>query len=348
MLENSGGLEYHGEPLRETALYYPYMKVPKSPWFTQVLLYWDDVATIVPDAYRDASSREARAYVETGLLRRMSPDDAVRGLRGDQFVSTFLQTITPWDSAETPSFTRIHAGKMSAGLFEELAAMGLARRADDLQGIWYRVEKSTAGAFMAYLAGVMSGLTPGLTPVTDSASHVAALAAAGRSQKQKLQALRYSAITEALPTPLGPVTAYDLVEFKDKNRDALKRCRDYLDSELLSLTRVSDDDELAERELAGKLDGFRTEAEELQNELAARMRERGWAGVARASFGAIAAAGLSSASALADGGSALVTGLALGSSVCSLIDPARDFLRRRASPESASPLLYAALTAKLA
>lgn len=33
------------------ALYYPYIKVPESDWFTRVLLYWDVVGAIVPYEY---------------------------------------------------------------------------------------------------------------------------------------------------------------------------------------------------------------------------------------------------------------------------------------------------------
>lgn len=29
-------------------LYFPYISVPESAWFTRVLLYWDEVGSIVP------------------------------------------------------------------------------------------------------------------------------------------------------------------------------------------------------------------------------------------------------------------------------------------------------------
>jgi hypothetical protein len=44
------GLRNRQEPQHadNTALYFPHIAVPKTPWFTQVLLYWDKAATIVP------------------------------------------------------------------------------------------------------------------------------------------------------------------------------------------------------------------------------------------------------------------------------------------------------------
>jgi len=317
-------------------------------WFTQVLLYWDEVATIVPDAYGHAGNQEARDFVQAGLLRRMSPDEAVFGFNRDQFAAKFLEGVKPWTSTEAPRFTEIHGGKMSYSLFEELKAMGLARSAEGKRwGNWYRVETTTANGFMAYLAGVMSGQTPGVTPVTDSVSNVAALASKGRSQRQKLEALRYVAITEALPTPRGPVDPRDLAAFKDQHRDDLKRCRDYLDLQLMSLARTDDGDDLVGRDLELQLAALSDEATELQAELQVQMRQRGWAGVSRASFGAIAAAGLGSVSSFASGGSALATGLALGAAVAGLVDPARKFISHSASLDSRSPLLYAALSTKL-
>lgn len=348
MPANFGGVDPYKGPSVETALYYPYMQTPTSPWFTQVLLYWDDVATIVPDAYGPPVDQKTQDLVEVGLLRRMSPDDAVYGLGRHQFASTFLETVEPWQRTEIPSFTEIHAGKMSYVIFRELKEMGLARSSEGRdRGVWYRVENATANAFMAYLAGAMSGLTPGLTPVTDSLDHVAALSASGRSRKRKLEVLRYVAITEALPMPRGPVNADDLAAFKDQHRDELKLCRQYLDLQLMTLARADEDDDLVEHELGLRLAALRQETNELESELQAQMCRRGWSHFSRANFGAIAAAGLSSASTVVSGGSASATGLALGAAAAGLVDPIREYRSHRDSPDNRSPLLYAALATRL-
>jgi len=34
--------------MEANALYFPYIKVPKSAWFTRILLYWDKVGAIIP------------------------------------------------------------------------------------------------------------------------------------------------------------------------------------------------------------------------------------------------------------------------------------------------------------
>lgn len=61
----------------DTALYFPYIRVPQSVWFTQVLLYWDDAASIIPTRIQD-DQQELGAYtselMREGLLRSVMPE----------------------------------------------------------------------------------------------------------------------------------------------------------------------------------------------------------------------------------------------------------------------------------
>lgn len=54
-----------------TALYFPYIQVPHSTWFTQVLLYWDRASTIVPSSrFQDqtVTNPYMRELRDAGLL----------------------------------------------------------------------------------------------------------------------------------------------------------------------------------------------------------------------------------------------------------------------------------------
>jgi hypothetical protein len=56
----------------ETALYYPYIRVPETSWFTQILLYWDRAATIVPErseGWRDLRTPYMIKLEAAGLYR---------------------------------------------------------------------------------------------------------------------------------------------------------------------------------------------------------------------------------------------------------------------------------------
>jgi len=34
--------------MKNSVIYFPYIRVPESPWLTQMLLYWDQLSSIVP------------------------------------------------------------------------------------------------------------------------------------------------------------------------------------------------------------------------------------------------------------------------------------------------------------
>jgi hypothetical protein len=35
--------------MADAVIYFPYIRVPDNEWFTRVLLYWDQLGTIVPE-----------------------------------------------------------------------------------------------------------------------------------------------------------------------------------------------------------------------------------------------------------------------------------------------------------
>ncbi len=282
-------------------------------------------------------------FLRLGLVRHVSPDRALRGVDRNGFESTFLELCEPRTNATAPRWIEIHGGKMSYSIFKELKSMGLARSAaGNHWGNWYMVEEVTAKAFMAYLAGVISGKNPGMTPVTDSSKHVADLSL-GINQKQKLESLRFRVIKDGLPCPSGLVKPYQLAEFKDKHKAELQICRDYMDTQLMSLARSTSDDDLIDHELSIRIRSMRAEVYDASLQLEAGMRTKGWKGATQANIGAVTAAGLASASALTAGGSLLSTAFALGAAALALVDPYRIHVASEAQSAPKSPLLYAAL-----
>ena len=55
----------------DNVIYFPSIDVPETPWFTQALLYWDSVGTIVPSAY-DKDRSYLRPYTQDLLNRACS------------------------------------------------------------------------------------------------------------------------------------------------------------------------------------------------------------------------------------------------------------------------------------
>ena len=67
----------------DTALYFPYINVPETKWFTQILLYWDHAASIVPDSIRE-NREELGPYMaelmDEGLVRSVMPSQVLRNM----------------------------------------------------------------------------------------------------------------------------------------------------------------------------------------------------------------------------------------------------------------------------
>jgi hypothetical protein len=329
----------------ETALYFPYMSVPQSAWFTQVLLYWDRVGVIVPDGrdvIHDPYTEELREF---DMLEYLSPQATV--LAGDKDLrEPFLELLgrmTP-TPAHLRTYTNIHIDKMSRGIFVELEQRQLAQRSAKGEQ-WWSIETATAQQYMSYLASAMSGARPGTLPVTDQEEALALLSAGPVDTRTSIARLRHTTITRALPTPAASIPAREIAEFKEANREQLRRCRTYLDAKLADLALVADPDV---REVRGDL-----VLQEIGDEvelLAEQMARRRWPSVDLGSFSGTA---VPTATAVADplltGGSALSVGLAVGAGLYGLATVAYQSRAQRVAAQRfnrRSPLAYAALAGR--
>src|SRR4051812_19408805 len=164
--------------MKSCALYYPYIKVPQSSWFTRVLLYWDEIGAIVPYEYIEDPERLGQYMV--GLVREELVTQVVPGAhlwKVPNFESAFLSYVDgrrPTQVANQSTWPRVHMEKLQ-GLGESLCSRDLAwKEAGEAYSPWYRIEPSVADDFMAYLATVLGkvGGTEVFTPITEEESHL--------------------------------------------------------------------------------------------------------------------------------------------------------------------------------
>lgn len=348
----------------DTALYFPYIQVPRTAWFTQILLYWDQAATIVPFSLWDQPGiydPYMHQLEGAGLLRLMSPDDAWP-VGQDQFDDAFLRLLDAraedpgkQEAAAEPDgpqrlspeveFTRVHIGKMSVRLFSELACRGLALRGEGPEHeTWWQIEISTADLFMAYLAAVLSGAKPGTLPVTDSSRNISMLAGTSGSDKRRLDALRYRVITEALPVPSGPVAATKLKGFKEDNSEQLRRCRTFLDGKLADLAALPDD-ELSDV----RFSAIKQPIEDDVAKLVEQMNKRRWPDVTMLGWAGVTGASLGTAATASGAETPLALGLGVGAGALQLGKEMYTTLKLMKEPrfDARSPLAYAALASRL-
>jgi hypothetical protein len=137
-------------------VYYPYIRVPDTEWFNRVILYWDSVATIVPDRWIQ-SPYELGPYtldlVQRGLLVQLLPSytDLVRV--ADLF-GLYYDRLKPSERARRQrvfsngNTELVHSDKGTIEGFSRLRDRGICERAGD----WWKVERRTAADYMAMLA----------------------------------------------------------------------------------------------------------------------------------------------------------------------------------------------------
>jgi len=277
--------------MADRVLYFPYIRVPENNWFTRVLLYWDEVGSIVPSEYVVEPERLGRymaALVKEGQVMPVTPGAYIHKVPG--FEGAFLKMIDDNPvikgrrgiALEKHETFTLHIEKFSP-LVYELEDMGLARGTDSP---WWEMESLTADLYMTYLSSVL-GKTEDLNmePITDRSQSLSMCSASSENISKPIDIfrdLRMRVIQGILPAPTRGITVLDLVKFKTQHHDLLHRFRRHIESSLINITRTPD-----EMLRTKEAQMFGEELREQREEILALMRRRRWPQIA---FGAVAAA----------------------------------------------------------
>ena len=134
--------------MTETAYYYPapYWRGRDSGWVKSLLLFFDDVAILLPDymggRHRAADPRLVEHLEDRGLLRVLEPNDWISGDIADKLSNVILELLTngAFDGLGSADyFAELSRSRMGYGadveltdfLVDELQAKGLARPSRD-------------------------------------------------------------------------------------------------------------------------------------------------------------------------------------------------------------------------
>jgi Family of unknown function (DUF6236) len=333
----------------DKALYFPYINVPENSWFTRVLLYWDEVGSIVPSRFADDLgflSPYMGELIDARLVRPVIPDD---------YTWELFQSIEPFFAFvdEDPEINRrrasgevsldttfqIHGEKLGLVVANELKWRNLARCSTREEG-WYDVEPRTATAFMAHLATTLAKLPEvGMDPVTDKVSHLAVFGRSDEAPDDPIaiaRGLRLSILEGILPGPSEGVPIHELVDFKDQHGELLGDLRQRIEPRLFELALIDHEEVRTEQTRL-----FERELEDKLEEIEARMRERWWPDLVFGTLCGVVAAAIPVAAAAATGAlpaaAAGVPGLAHAVySALGAVSNRNDFM--------SEPLAYAALS----
>jgi hypothetical protein len=303
-------------------VYFPSIRVPSSGWFSRILLYWDEVATIAPAAAlqdRAVLGLHTSELIDHGLLHTVAPDFSVGVARN--YFSAFLALVDqrPGLMSKQPlsqrSSTRVHVDKTGFGLAMALEERGLA---DYLNGPefdgWFEVEAQTADLLMAFLALIIarSGTAP-MVPITDQPKALAAFRNVRMDLSQNHEsvivdtdAVRTCMLRAVLPAP-SAIRAAELAEFKAQHRGQLVQMRSRVENEILKAAVIADPEYRA-RQLDLSVEALREETQEI----AARMTENRWTSVSPATVVGVVGAGVAVADAVLTGGLLTMSGASVG------------------------------------
>lgn len=277
--------------MKTQVLYFPYISIPKSQWLTQMLLYWDRVASIVPYDFiqrPELLQPYMRALVQEDLVRQVIPAQYTYSIPSfDSAFVAYLDGLTDGDARRgrcaTGSVTPVHVEKMN-DIGDALVSRGLATRQ---RYPWYDVERDTADDFMSYLACALGQLDPvDACPMTDQVSYLRRFCRSGvptADVDAQLAALRIEVLEAILPVPSTEVAPLEIRSFKDRHGPALSDFRRRVERELIAAAALSDP-ALRSRQLGL----FQQEAEDEILRIQSLTAGRGWQ-MARAAVSVVGA-----------------------------------------------------------
>jgi len=272
-------------------LYFPYINVPDSAWFSRMLLYWDEVGFIIPyDFISDPEklSNHTRELVKERLIQQIIPGQYLWKI--PNFRNAFIHYLTQLDASildkrrcafiEKYMF-KIHIEK-TYGIEKDLVESALAERIDDS---WYFVEGDTAIEFMSYLAATLGKLSElDFAPTTDDISYLNKFLSSSKNitTEKKLEKLRLEVLNDILPAPNRSLTAYEIKKFKDTHYLDLKSFRNNIERELILISDINDP-ELKKR----RIDLFKEESSEQIELIIEAMKKSGFRNLSLSKIGSI-------------------------------------------------------------
>lgn len=266
----------------DSVLYFPYIRIPRSPWFTRVLLYWNEVGSIVPSEYQRQRTRLGpymHDLVDAGLVKEVVPSEHDSAV--PEFRSAFLKLADENScileqrgrASGHHNTSRIHIEKMLGRyLAGDLVDRGLASPAEYP---WWDVEETTANLFMGYLASVLGKLDSlRMCPITDQPRVLSVFSQTPQhilNKRSLVEQLRMAILTDILPSPDYAVPVEELLDFKQSHSDLLPRFRRHIETFIMDLSGIADAEERDYR-----MRVFREQSVEQVDEIVSKMNERRW------------------------------------------------------------------------
>lgn len=230
------------EPGGAVALYYPYFSVRDELWAKQILILWDRLVSIVPQAvtFDSVSTPLSDALYRYGALETWSVDEAVRMEAVDLALNYLDRNVGLFP--ETEESFRIHFGKVTYRLLPELERRQL--RATEIDG-WIEVDHQVGLLILAVLAHSLARRTT-TPPLTDQPEVADAYVALGRQAGTRAAiGLVHRDVSLAVPDLTG-VDLEKWLRFRNQHAGSLSEYRSQLLRRSREVARAADADHVDE------------------------------------------------------------------------------------------------------
>ncbi|MEI9918524.1 MAG: DUF6236 family protein [Bacteroidota bacterium] len=255
--------------MNRTILYYPTIDIPDKAWLRHALMYWDEVASIVPQDYGNKIlidlSTDIQYLMSEGQFRAIRPDDLIiKGNNWDafqEFQDEFREIVSSSNFREligksystrfnihvdkiTPtSFSRIHTNKTSDSIVSFLMDLGLAKRSEDYE--WLLFEHTTALLYMSLLAKYLADIDANQTTIGTDIPDYERLNFKKVREDEGFPVVSVS-LDKLLPSPKPHVSLEQIIDFKNQRSDNLIHFKKIISDCLSKISKAKSNTELKE------------------------------------------------------------------------------------------------------
>ena len=236
--------------MERTLLYYPTIELPKKDWLRQALLYTDKVASILPFKNHNRYPETVKYLSWKGEYTPIYIEDVIKNneKKFKDFENEFLNQIENGNILDeksrrfdSPKFNGIFINKMTSDLIFILQNKGLISNRTN-EKIF--LNENVAIFYMAGLARFTANTITDkfIIPSTDY-TRFSDIAFESYLKTERAYNLIF---TNCLPVPESSVDLKDIVDFKKKHPNELKKFRQFVKDLIKEINNANDEYELKE------------------------------------------------------------------------------------------------------
>lgn len=224
----------------QSILYYPKINISDSPWLRSVILYWDEVCSIVPYEEYPNLSPELMYLSERNQYRAIYPEDHFSYAGTSEITQIFMRRLRRFDTScsklprqnrvglihtkkiYNPSLaTAIHYKKLPTRIIDQLLEADLIRVISE-DG-WIQMDQSIIQLYMQTLAEYIAKHQRGMVIGSDKSYKLNDVyrQTGARKDRQMVTLL----LNDCLPIPSMDVGFEYILDFKEKRKEDLTTLR---------------------------------------------------------------------------------------------------------------------------